>query len=73
MADQPRERCACGLWPRFACMQVAEDAVESWFHCTGNFGCGKAAPVVEDAWADRPTAVANWDAMRRAEKKAEAA
>lgn len=69
MRERPRERCDCGQWPRFSCVQVAEDAVESWFHCTGAFGCGKAGPVVEDAWADRDTAASKWDAMRRAEKR----
>lgn len=76
------ERCICGNTPSFSSCQIAEDAVESQYACQrgnripgGGFiggGCGKQGPVVEDAYSDLDTALSNWNAMIRAERKAAA-
>lgn len=73
------ERCTCGKMPQFVAAMVAEDAVESQYVCQiGNRipgggttlgGCGKQGPEVEDAYSDRLTAAASWNAMIRAERK----
>lgn len=69
MAEEPSERCLCGRWPRFACVQTSEDYVSSWFSCPtgqripggGTRGCGRQGPEVEDNFAQRSTAAMLWD------------
>lgn len=75
----PTIDCICGKSPAFVCVQVGEDAVVSQFVCqSGNYipgggytgGCGKQGPEVEDAYSDRDTAAASWNAMIRRERRA---
>lgn len=74
------ERCSCGQLPTFTAVQSAEDSVVSQFVCQrgqripgGGYtlrGCGKQGPEVEDAFSDKHTAAASWNAAIRAERRA---
>lgn len=77
MAERPRRLCTCGKRATFSACQDGEDNVVSQFVCQRGTripggghslgGCGKQGPEVHDAYSDRATAAAAWDAMIRNE------
>ncbi|HEV7285619.1 MAG TPA: hypothetical protein VGN75_12245 [Kaistia sp.] len=56
-----RRPCDCGGKAEIYTARVAEDAEEAWVSCAS---CGLETERIEDAYADRIGAAADWNAKR---------